>query len=65
MFLVYAVCPSFYIAHLLVPPTDCTEEDPGDHSAGQAAGTEAPAGRRRVTASLQVTSEAAPVGTSQ
>lgn len=46
-------------------PTDCTEEDPGDHSAGQTAGTEAPAGRRRVTAPLQVTSGVAPAGASQ
>lgn len=45
--------------------TDCTEEDPGDHSAGQTAGTEAPAGHRRVSAPLQVTSGAAPAGTSQ
>lgn len=37
--------------------TDCTEEDPGDHTAGQTAGTETPAGRRRVTAPLQVTSK--------
>lgn len=45
--------------------TDCTEEDPGDHSAGQTAGTEAPAGRHRVTAPLQVTSRVAPAGASQ
>lgn len=48
-----------------VSPTDCTEEDPGDHSAGETAGTEAPAGRRRVTAPLQVTSGVAPAGASQ
>lgn len=36
-------------------PTDRAEKDPGDHPAGQTAGTEAPAGRRRVTAPLQVT----------
>lgn len=46
-------------------PTDCTEEDPGDHSAGQTAGTEAPAGRCRVTAPLQVTSGVVPAGASQ
>lgn len=46
-------------------PTDCTEEDSGDHSAGQTAGTEAPAGCRRVTATLQVTSRAASAGASQ
>lgn len=48
-----------------VPQIDCTEEDPGDHSAGQTAGTEAPAGHHRVSAPLQVTSGAAPAGTSQ
>lgn len=48
-----------------VSQTDCTEEDPGDHSAGQTAGTEAPAGHRCVTAPLQVTSGVAPAGTSQ
>lgn len=45
--------------------TDCTEEDPGDHTAGQAAGTETPAGRRCGTAPLQVTSGVASVGASQ
>lgn len=58
---------SFILSHAASgsAQTDCTEEDSGDHSAGQTAGAEAPAGCRRVTATLQVTNRAASAGTSQ